>query len=214
MKLLTLPLGLLLWAISTTGYGAVTFYIDLATFNGVTSTTIVEDFESVVPKDTALVSFSSNGITYTGIDSTPANPNVWVASSGYTNFGVPVTTSSVLTATGDEDFKLDFSMPVTELGFDTYLNGLGPTLVSVFGAGGLLDTINLFQDPTTIGFLGITSTENITSLRWTTTNGRTVNTGIDNIRINAVPIPAAAFMFAPALLGFMGLRRRAKNTIA
>ncbi|HHA19654.1 MAG TPA: hypothetical protein ENK70_08120, partial [Methylophaga sp.] len=29
-----------------------------------------------------------------------------------------------------------------------------------------------------------------------------------------VPIPAAAFMFAPALLGFMGLRRRAKNTIA
>ena len=27
----------------------------------------------------------------------------------------------------------------------------------------------------------------------------------------AVPIPAAAFMFAPALLGFMGLRRRAKN---
>lgn len=28
---------------------------------------------------------------------------------------------------------------------------------------------------------------------------------------SAVPIPAAAFMFAPALLGFMGLRRRAKN---
>jgi len=29
-----------------------------------------------------------------------------------------------------------------------------------------------------------------------------------------VPIPAAAFMFAPALLGFMGLRRRAKNNVA
>jgi len=29
--------------------------------------------------------------------------------------------------------------------------------------------------------------------------------------VSAVPIPAAAFMFAPALLGFMGLRRRAKN---
>ena len=28
--------------------------------------------------------------------------------------------------------------------------------------------------------------------------------------ISEVPIPAAAFMFAPALLGFMGLRRRAK----
>ena len=29
-----------------------------------------------------------------------------------------------------------------------------------------------------------------------------------------VPIPAAAFMFAPALLGFMGFRRRAKNLAA
>jgi len=29
--------------------------------------------------------------------------------------------------------------------------------------------------------------------------------------VNAVPIPAAAFMFAPAILGFMGLRRRAKS---
>ncbi|MFW5450556.1 MAG: hypothetical protein ACKE9I_03055 [Methylophagaceae bacterium] len=28
----------------------------------------------------------------------------------------------------------------------------------------------------------------------------------------AVPVPAALFMFAPALLGFMGLRRRVKNT--
>jgi len=31
---------------------------------------------------------------------------------------------------------------------------------------------------------------------------------------NAVPLPAAAFMFAPALLGFMGLRRKAKNSVA
>lgn len=32
--------------------------------------------------------------------------------------------------------------------------------------------------------------------------------------IGEVPIPAAAFLFAPALIGFMGLRRKAKNTIA
>lgn len=30
---------------------------------------------------------------------------------------------------------------------------------------------------------------------------------------NAVPLPAAAFMFAPALLGFMGLRRKAKKAV-
>tara|TARA_R110001583_G_scaffold195483_1_gene374090 strand:+ start:404 stop:904 length:501 start_codon:yes stop_codon:yes gene_type:complete len=32
--------------------------------------------------------------------------------------------------------------------------------------------------------------------------------------VSAVPIPAAAFLFAPALLGFMGLRRKAKNSVA
>tara|TARA_R110001606_G_scaffold395213_1_gene567082 strand:+ start:83369 stop:84001 length:633 start_codon:yes stop_codon:yes gene_type:complete len=32
--------------------------------------------------------------------------------------------------------------------------------------------------------------------------------------VSAVPIPAAAFLFAPALLGFMGLRRKAKNIAA
>ncbi|WP_417550576.1 hypothetical protein [Methylophaga sp.] len=35
-----------------------------------------------------------------------------------------------------------------------------------------------------------------------------------DIKPSAVPIPAAAFMFAPALLGLMGLRRRAKNKVA
>lgn len=34
------------------------------------------------------------------------------------------------------------------------------------------------------------------------------------VGVSEVPIPAAAFMFAPALLGFMGLRRRAKVTVA
>jgi len=29
-----------------------------------------------------------------------------------------------------------------------------------------------------------------------------------------LPIPAAAFLFAPALLGFIGLRRKAKNSVA
>lgn len=44
------------------------------------------------------------------------------------------------------------------------------------------------------------------------------NTSIDNITavtgVSAVPVPAAAFLFAPALLGFMGLRRKAKSTLA
>ena len=34
-----------------------------------------------------------------------------------------------------------------------------------------------------------------------------------NKQIGEVPIPAAAFMFVPALLGFLGLRRKAKNAV-
>ncbi|RKZ83129.1 MAG: hypothetical protein DRQ39_09890 [Gammaproteobacteria bacterium] len=37
---------------------------------------------------------------------------------------------------------------------------------------------------------------------------------LDAVSVSAVPLPAAAFLFAPALLGFMGLRRRAKNNLA
>ncbi len=35
-----------------------------------------------------------------------------------------------------------------------------------------------------------------------------------NCGVSEVPVPAAAFMFAPALLGFLGLRRKAKVTTA
>ena len=34
---------------------------------------------------------------------------------------------------------------------------------------------------------------------------------ITAVELSQVPIPAAAFMFAPALLGFLGLRRRSKQ---
>jgi len=37
---------------------------------------------------------------------------------------------------------------------------------------------------------------------------------LSSANVSAVPIPAAAFLFAPALLGFMGLRRKAKNSVA
>lgn len=40
------------------------------------------------------------------------------------------------------------------------------------------------------------------------------NVGGMSLNVSAVPIPAAALLFAPALLGFMGLRRKAKNILA
>jgi hypothetical protein len=37
----------------------------------------------------------------------------------------------------------------------------------------------------------------------------TLGGSLDAVSVSAVPVPAAAFLFAPALLGFMGLRRKA-----
>lgn len=42
----------------------------------------------------------------------------------------------------------------------------------------------------------------------------TLGGSLDAVSVSAVPIPAAAFLFAPALLGFMGLRRKPKNSVA
>ncbi|MDJ0554876.1 MAG: hypothetical protein QNJ68_10610 [Microcoleaceae cyanobacterium MO_207.B10] len=71
------------------------FFTDVNAFDALTNTTLVEDFEGFAPKDRALPSFVSNGNTYTGLASVP-HPNVWVSRPGYINFGVPVTTSSIL----------------------------------------------------------------------------------------------------------------------
>ncbi|HDZ16344.1 MAG TPA: hypothetical protein ENH61_03085 [Methylophaga aminisulfidivorans] len=33
---------------------------------------------------------------------------------------------------------------------------------------------------------------------------------LDNVSVSAVPVPAALFLFAPALMGMVGLRRKMK----
>ena len=161
-------------------YASTMFFTDVNAFDALTDTTLIEDFEAFPLKNQPLSSFVSNGNTYTGHAGAPY-PNVFVSSPGYTSYGVPITTSSIITANGDEDFTVEFGTPTEAVGFDTYLNAYGPATVSVFGANNLLDTFVLNQDPTTVGFLGILASEEISSIRWTTVNGGKIDTGIDNI---------------------------------
>jgi hypothetical protein len=195
---------------------SITFYTNQAAFNTAVTTTLVEDFESVSPKDTQLyVSFTHNGITYRPYAGTPS-PNVWVASPGYNNFGAGVgtTTTSILTANGDEDFSASFATPVKAVGFDTYYNGLGPVTVYVYGASGLLDTFSVSPGsptPNDKEYLGILSTgEPITYFFWTSTLGGQLNTGIDNVA-TAAPLPGAVWFLGSGLLGLAGWRRFKKG---
>ena len=181
----------------------VVFTTSQAAFSSLSTTTLVEDFEDFAPKDRSVPAFARNGISY----QTQSDP-LYVASPGYTNFGVPLTESTVLTANGEEDFTMTFEADVVAVGFDTYTNNFGPVTIEVYGDGGLLDSFSLNQDSTEVGFLGITSSERITSIFWSSVNGRTVNTGVDNIRLGfaAVPEPSS-LAYTTIILGLLCTRR-------
>ena len=190
-------------------YASTMFFTDVNAFDALTDTTLIEDFEAFPLKNQPLSSFVSNGNTYTG------HPNVFVSSAGATSYGVPITTSSIITANGDEDFTVEFGTLTEAVGFDTYLNAYGPATVSVFGANNLLDTFVLNQDPTTVGFLGILASEEISSIRWTTVNGGKIDTGIDNIiqgsRIDKKSTPESSLLIGIVSIFVIAVLSRKKQ---
>jgi len=116
------------------------------------------------------------------------------------------------------EFSLDYLVSVSEDAFSTFdvaftqPNG-APTDVNVVGYSifdgtntitTLLGTVQAFD----FGYLLLVDMEYIVTLFGSSTISPTQVT-----LISSVPVPAALFLFAPALLGFIGLRRKA-TTIA
>ena len=205
-SVLPLSRGLLLASLLAAGSAHATLltYSDLASFGGAATTSVVEDFEAVAPKNVALGSLSHNGITYTPYGGVPS-PNIWVAGPGYNNFSTPTTTSSVLTANGDEDFLMSFAA-TSAIGFDTYLNAYGPATITVLGVSGTLGVYTMNQNPAQIGFWGVTSDAgDITGIRWDTVLGGQINTGIDNIRMGSLNSNDPEAVPEPSALALMGL---------
>jgi hypothetical protein len=187
---------------------------DRASFFASVGTTpdYTEDFETVgVTKNAGYGQFTENGITYHALGGT----NVWVASPGYNNFGAGVphpTTSSVLTANGNEYFDVSFSTPADVVAMDVYTNGQGPLVLYFYNDSTLLGTADWSASANDIRFVGFMDTLPVTHFVFTSTNGGIINTGIDNLAIAAAactlcPEPGALSL-ALAALGALGFVRR------
>jgi hypothetical protein len=142
---------------------------------------------------------------------------VAVASPGYNNFGAGVgtTTTSILTSSGDEDIVASIGATFA-VGFDVYLNGLGPASASFFNGADLLGVIDFPSDASDQRFAGILSDVQVTSFRWTSTLGAQLNTGIDNVifgrpETTEVPEPATLMLVGSGLAAVARRRYRGKS---
>lgn len=200
-------------ALAATGavFASSTAYSNKPLFIADTGAVLHDDFEAFAPKDTGLGSLTSQGITY---NSFGPHFNVVVTSPGYVNFGAGVpqpTTTSILTANGDENFEAVLSNPQYAVGLDVYTNGLGPATLDFYSGSDLIVSF-LWEDFDSVQFAGVTSSTPITRLHFYSTQGRQLNTGIDNILFGAGVVPdggsTLSLLALPALALISRLRRQ------
>lgn len=202
----------LIWLLSQPGYAAVTFYTSQAAFDAAATTGLIEDFENTgATTDAPIAGFSHSGVTYQGLIGGVPFANVYIYSPGGTEFGAGVLqplTTTVLTGNGEDHFSVTFDVARHAIGFDAYLNGLGPATVEVYGGVTLLGSFAFPNTQNDKAFLGFTSPTEITSFVWAATDGGVLNTGIDNL-VADVPEPGSLAMFGLALTGLLARRRGA-----
>jgi len=215
----------MLFTVASTSYSAVVTYTDRTTWAGAGTVSYTEDFEGY----TSDVSFRTSAV-----DVGPFSLSTIGTAVSTRNLidvrPVVVSTASIATFGNSlvEIFVNDAAALTAEITFDTAVKGFFADFWAAGNTTPLTLTLSLLSGGTTavnvpgIGngeeSFGFWSTEAITSIIFSNVQNDGFN--IDNISggqtstTPAVPVPAAVFMLTPALLGFLGLRRKAKNSVA
>ncbi|KKN33814.1 hypothetical protein LCGC14_0800000 [marine sediment metagenome] len=118
----------------------------------------------------------------------------------------------------------NFKITSATLTINTNSNGLFDYLYA-FNDGFLTQAASISKGGSTTFSLGSSLFDDILAginfKAWFSLGSESISQAMLNVNgeycppeVSEVPVPAAAFLFAPALLGFMGLRRKTKSTIA
>ena len=194
-------------------FATVSFTNSFTTFQSLSITSLEATFEGILTEGIISNPYTEGRVTFT-------NPsNLYNARPGgpaaVFDFDAPVT-SNVLTVSGNEDITMTFSGPApTAVGFTSLTNRFDAPTVSVFDlSNSLIGSYVLTQSPGTVGFVGITSSVGIGSVRWLAVLGGVRDTAIDNVYVGVavVPAPSSYALMVGGLLALLGIARRRKTT--
>ena len=198
---------------SAGAHAQASFQASLAAFQLASTTALEADFEGLLVEGNISNPYTEGRVTF----SEPSN--LYVALPGgaaaLQDFDAPVT-SNVLTVSGNEDITMTFSGPApTAVGFTSLTNRFDAPVVTVFDtANTLIGTYVLTQGPGTVGFVGITSSVGIGSVRWLGNRGEDKDTAIDNIYVGVAAVPEphtyALMLAGLAVTGALARRRATK----
>lgn len=109
--------------------------------------------------------------------------------------------------------KDGFSAGKYKVSFDLSGNqrsGPFDTVSVLFGAGSLLNQLILDWDENWHTYSFLVDLVDGDKLSFRNFGGDNVGAILDNVRVSAVPIPAAVWLFGSGLMGFLAMRRKAK----
>lgn len=195
--------------IGATADAQVAFFDNQAAFQGASTTSLQATFEAIDHEGAISDPYTEGSVTFRDpsnlYNARPGGP------AAVADFDAPVL-SNVLTVSGNEDITMTFAGPApTAIGFTSLTNRFDAPVVTVFDvANVLIGTYVLTQAPGTDGFVGITSSVGIGSVRWLADRGGIKDTAIDNIYVgvSAIPEPSTtALMLGGIVLVALSRRR-------